>query len=800
MLSDATSIQLSGANFSPVTLLPPFETQGNKPGKYVKASLLYGRNGTGKSTIARAFRKVRDDDARTVRSAELLDSNGATVSVSDDEKARIFVFDEDFVEEKVKLRESNLDTIVMLGESKDVDERLEAAINERDSAKKTMEDLEESFIEYSDRNNPKSPAYYQDRMKSALQGDAAWAGRDKEIKGARRNTSVKEDSYRQFIGLSPSKHKDELLVDFRDGMERLSAARTGNASIDRMVPALPHLDDDYDDRVTDLLQKALQKPELSEREQFLLELVEKGQGERVAAIAEDFGSDGLTRCPHCLQTVTKDYRQGLVESVRKVLNKAVEEHRDALRQHLIATVDMDLSDYGCLGSFVVCNSLLRDLNHAILKCNDCINRKIDNPYEPLDEGALQITSLSTRLGASLASLERERVEFNRKATDVRAISKKLMGINADIAHYDVCDLAVQMETQERELKSARERLEKATAAYEDRRGAVDALEAEKRNVRIAVDSINSCMSYIFFSEDRLRVELRDGEYRLRSRGRSVRPRDVSVGERNILALSYFFTSILEGKEAGSYSDECLIVLDDPVSSYDLENKVGILSFLNFELGRYLCSNERTRVLVMTHDLGAVFDLEKTLKEVMDSVKARGFSKPMEYTLLELRDGQVGRFQYKSRQEYTELVEAVYEYACGQPSPYEPVIGNVMRQMLEAYARFEHRCSIETASTNEQVLNLLPEEEYRSYFRNLMYRLVLHGGSHRDEQVRAMADMRFFSTISETEKRRTARDILCFVFLLSEGHLCAHLQEIDRDARSKLQEWCDDVRARATVVP
>ena len=37
--------------------------------------------------------------------------------------------------------------------------------------------------------------------------------------------------------------------------------------------------------------------------------------------------------------------------------------------------------------------------------------------------------------------------------------------------------------------------------------------------------------------------------------------------------------------------------------------------------------------------------------------------------------------------------------------------------------------------------------------NLMYRLVLHGGSHREEQVKALDDMNFFSVVSSADKQR-----------------------------------------------
>lgn len=60
--------------------------------------------------------------------------------------------------------------------------------------------------------------------------------------------------------------------------------------------------------------------------------------------------------------------------------------------------------------------------------------------------------------------------------------------------------------------------------------AVQYLEAQRNSVTIALDVMNNYMKYIFFEEDRLKIEY-DGEvYKLLSHGRSVKPRDISVGE------------------------------------------------------------------------------------------------------------------------------------------------------------------------------------------------------------------------------------------------------------------------------
>ena len=90
------------------------------------------------------------------------------------------------------------------------------------------------------------------------------------------------------------------------------------------------------------------------------------------------------------------------------------------------------------------------------------------------------------------------------------------------------------------------------------------------------------------------------------------------------------------------------------------------------------------------------------------------------------------------------------------------------------------------SCDKNILKVLGEHSV--YFENLMYRLVLHGESHYEEQVNSMHDgNNFYEFISEEEKQKTARNILCFIHLLNPYHLVAYLKD-EKDAISNIQKW------------
>ncbi|MCK9315570.1 MAG: AAA family ATPase [Verrucomicrobia bacterium] len=235
----------------------------------------------------------------------------------------------------------------------------------------------------------------------------------------------------------------------------------------------------------------------------------------------------------------------------------------------------------------------------------------------------------------------------------------------------------------------------------------------------------------------------------------------------------------------------MLVIDDPVSSFDTENRIGILSFLKYKLSEFLEKNRNTKALVMTHDLMTFYDLHKIFREIVAACKQRGAQPEAKINLFEIRERRLIDFSFDKRHEYTEILKNVYKYAKDQANNFELVIGNMMRQALEAFSTFEYKKGIEGVSTDQQILNLLPKQEYVLYYSNLMYRLVLHGGSHMEERVRAMKDLNFFNFISEEEKKRTAKDILCFIYLLNERHLLEHLRECE-NVETELKSWCKNI--------
>lgn len=795
MLKDITGIRLLGANFETVTDILMLDPNEGNTKKNVKGSLIYGRNGAGKSTLAKAIKKAKGETQDTINQAEFLDINNSPVILSEKENARVFVFDEEYIDKNIKFREEGLDTIIMVGHQVKLEDEIKDTKNRLEKVKNKLEQKTEIIYKIENPECVESPLYYVKKMRSALQGNSSWAGRDKTIKGNRQNTKVSDDTFEQFIGLSTKETRDQLVIEFDNKLKELQIAQKGDAIISEKVPIL---NIDYDEsEITRLLKTRIEKPLLSAREKYLFGLVQAGKTEQLTSMVDTFSNKEVHDCPYCAQPVSDEYKDNLVQSIQKILSKEVEKHQTALKSFKREEIIFDFAPYVKLKTnYELCVNLLSEINSSILYNNSIIQSKIDNPYDCCEQKIKSINALWIQFNSVLELLEYERMEYNKNVTATQPIINELTDINGHIAYYDIKDFYNKYLSCIKQESKDRKEYSEIQAEFNKVSQDLNELEAKQKNVKIALSIINHNLSYIFFSSERFRIEYKNNNYVLLSNGKSVCPSQISQGERNIIGLCYFFASILQNQEENiAYTKDYLLVIDDPISSFDIENRTGIMSFLRYKLGKFLLGNIDTRAIIMTHDLLTFYDCGKIFDELTAGCRSK-YNTNFIYKQYELKNKTLIRFSYKSRQEYTELLKIVYNFALGNVSDYNLIIGNIMRQVLEAFSTFQYKKGIDNISTDRGILDLLPDV-YQTYFENLMYRLILNNGSHKLDQTKSMYDMNFFAVISESEKQRTAKEILCFIYLLNKKHLLCHLEEC-KYVEQNLTQWCEDIKCNAGV--
>lgn len=786
MIEDIYKIQFKGAAFTQETILPFFDKESER------ISIIYGRNGSGKSTVSKAIFKAAGEDVDGIESAVFLSSDNSSVNFENTNEKSVYVFNEQYIVDNVKLKKEGLDTIVMLGKQVDLDEQILKAEVEKIDLLTSQKKLNMEYEKYKSSSSLLSPQYYFDKMKNMLMGDTNWAGRVNDIKGGKRNSPVSEPVIKSLAENKPNDSLETLESVYKVKFRQLEQAKTGEGKITTLVKAenLKLVDEIS---IINLLAQKIEKPELTEREQYLISLLNTEKDNQLEEMKEFFSNSRATRCPFCLQEISTEYREDFFRSISKVLSRIVEEHKINLAKCKINEIYFDTVPFEVVDKELLkqCGEQVALVNAKIAGVNNLLQKKIDNPYEAITLLKLEINDEITKLCSLLDDLQRKIAVYNRPFENVALLQGELLEINNHIAYYQIKDDydAYIRQTKEKEEKD--KQIKQVESELKAANELINKLKAQKESVDIAVDIINENLKYVFFSSNKLEIKVDNGTYKLLSSGNRVRPQDISLGERNVLALCYFFTEILNQKERDkAYSNELLVVIDDPISSFDNENKIGIMSFLKSKIGSILCANLNTKIIILSHDIQSVFDLEKMCAEVNKKV-TRDISSSCKYRLLELIQKDFRDFRYKKHNEYTELIQEIYNFALSGSEDRELMIGNVMRRALEGFSTFCFKLGIDEVSCNPEVLEILGDD-FKDYFENLMYRLVLNSESHMEEGVRCIPDSDFCKMYTKEEKQKTARHILVFLYLLNQLHVKVHLEGIS-NAINNIEQWKETIK-------
>lgn len=791
MIKDIMGIRIQGANFETSKDLQFFINGKRAIDKTFRVSLLYGKNGAGKTTISKAFRKTSGTDESNILIADPIDSNGHTVPLTEDEKKHILVFNEDFVDSQVRFQQDGLDTVIVLGPAIGIEDKLKAAGKRFEEAANSKRKHAEVVAELNDDTSDKSPGYWEEKLDDCLRGDNNWAGRDRKLsERARIATRVYKGDYLRFVNRTPKNKRDELLLDFERLYEKLKDARSGKSAITADIPKLSPLQFD-EDAFLKTLEEKLERPELSEREKYLLSLVERREEEKVRAIKRFASIPKEEKCPFCFQNVSVEYKAGLLSSIQKILSKAVETHIEKLESFRQAQFSFDPSPFLELDENVTkkCEEAINAYNAEVERINGMIDQKKTNVFVPIS-ATVNLQARFHAVNAALEELEFMKTAYNANVTNAQPIIDELKEINADLAYYDTKEDYNRFLIQKKELETAQAESDKINEEFEAARNEYEKLQETRKSVRIAKDLINRWLSYIFFSDNRLSLESNGYRYYIKSSGKAITPDKLSTGERNTLSLCYFFSTIMQGKEKDKiYNEPYFIVIDDPISSFDVENCIGVLSFLKFQLNPYLCGQEDTKVLIMTHDLQTYFNLQKPTKDLSQAYSQGG--KSSKYAHIELLNNEVIPFNYENRHEYAALMIDVYNFAKNGGSEKTATIGNTMRRVVEAFSSFVYKCGISELCSKREIIDKL-NTQIRPYYENLLYRLVLHGSSHMEERVQSLETLDLSAYLSEETLQRTAKDMICLLYSLNDLHVLTYLGSI-KDAQSTINSWIEDIK-------
>lgn len=765
MFESFKKLSIKGGCFDSITELELFKKD--------PVSIIYGRNGSGKTTIANSIGELTKPIAE--RNPDFIVSSDTPIS--GDKRDCVFIFNEDFVREQVRVEKDGINTIVMLGEQVELDEKITKLQDDLLKLQNEYRKLEEEKDKYENASLSISPSYYFNQIRDGLRSDGGWADIDRDLKGNIQKSRINDEVVNRLMNL------EEPTEDFETLRERVTTdlnlyQESENAQPiiwTKVEPALP----DSLDAVNELLARPLDAPVLTDREQRLIKLLST-QSMYSTEDAQRLLETDWDICPVCYRDLTNTDRNELVQTLTHILNKEATEYKQLLQEALDTFIKIEielpafggnLNDKELKGAIVArtnINDILQIVRDKINQRNKNIYQGIEKPFSD-DELKIYSDALMVWINA-LQTIQNCVTKFNdsvkkrnslfnniRKNNDLLArkqLSALFYGYKQALANSDKNRIALI--GKDKDCKILQEQIKE--------------LQSQKERTDIALSYINQELQYVFYSNRKVKLEAGDGCYKLKINGKSVKPKKISVGERNVLGLCYFFAKLFGGKTTSNkYATEYLIVIDDPVSSFDYGNRIGVMSLLRYQFGNIIKGNTGSRILVLSHDLHSIFDLVKIRNEVIASRNS-------DRSFMELRNNKL-EVKYV-RNEYKKLLDSVYAYAVNSEAtdPDETLeisIGNIMRRLLEAFSSFCYDDSFEKMLRKDDILLKIPENK-RIYYGNFMYRLTLNTESHTEESIYSLDNIT--SCFTRDEKIQTAKSILLFLSYINDSHLNAYLSE------------------------
>ena len=744
-----------------------------------RVSVIFGHNGSGKTTIARQIASAAKRDSGSY----FYDGDNAKLELDLAEAERVRVFDESYIESKIRIKDDGLQAIVMLGDQADAEAKI-AEINEK------LETDEEEIAELENRKKAlESGPSSVDQLRADAMDDAkngGWGQRGQDVKRLKSKMVLNANRWSSILQASTTSSRNEVDERYRTKLAGYRKAQASGSLIDTRLEPIMYTHDD-EEKLIRILGRVLDESELTDRERRILSLVQNGRQDMVEMARVEFASGEATVCPLCQQEVSKEYGESLERSIVKILGKEVDEYKTELRAIALPDIqEAEIPQQVSGDAKAAYASACSKAGSSVEGYRELIRKRETNLYTPLDEIPHGLADAIDLLNDSIVSVNGEIDTINEAFRNRERMEQELLELSDQIAWIDAHAKIELHAKAEKELADVNNRLSEQQSLKKSHQSDKRQQEARLCQVDIAADIINRYLASVYFDVNRFRLVPSDERYAIRSHGNPVMPKDISTGERNILALCYFFSEGGENKREGSEdNDPQYIVLDDPVSSFDMENRIGICSLIRERAEHLIGSNPDSRITVLTHDAGVVTELEHTFEDIKIST---GKTFIIDYLDL-ARDGT--RDRPMKIAEYTALLKRAYDFASSQTEDEREtqVIGNVLRRILEGYGTFNYGMGMEEISRNPELSARFGD--LAPLLGSVMYRLAFNDESHMRERLSALNTPLNFSRYSYDEKKACAQCVFVILDKLDHEHVRHQLKKSnvsDKDIGNKLACW------------
>jgi putative ATP/GTP binding protein len=315
------------------------------------------------------------------------------------------------------------------------------------------------------------------------------------------------------------------------------------------------------------------------------------------------------------------------------------------------------------------------------------------------------------------------------------------------------------------------------------------LEGEEYDPNIILENINSLL-YQVFGRDYISLAhgVQQGKYRALIRDEEVPLSKLSTGERNVLALCYFFAYIMNGSHCESIEEflkrDQIIVLDDPISSFDGNNKYGMTVLLVYLFRIILSYESKAKLIIMTHDSSFAINLSKAVKSIDAELLA-------EWELQYNDNHPLKVENFDDFDMYRSVLKDIYNFVTRGESGAKVPVPNDIRRVWEAFLCFELG---ETSIANMNILRTMKEccnlnSDKEKFLDAFIPQVFLNIDSHSKDQIRN-GNYFLAPALEGGQYEYFVKQITCFIHMVSPYHIAWRIggkNDEKKERQQKLDE-------------
>lgn len=634
-----------------------------KTAKFNQNNIIFGHNGSGKSSLANGIAKVY-------------------LSSGDKEASRFF--SGKYVENTLLLEDkSGIRGIVSNFGEKDVD--IEKKV---DANNKKIQEFDAQHTKQTSKKTKVTDEVEQ-QIKEVVKRRK---DKNKKINNKPDNKTVQEkitlwvkdydDSYKIF----PDEDYNAITgnADFSAESEQLNLLE---------IPAMPPFSDEITNELTTIF--ATEYKNVAVPEHTIVDWLQSGLHIH----------EGKEQCEFCGAKIDM---KSIKERVNAYLNDEKHQATVTLDNHKDSLVAIKLTAEGLIKQKDSYKQVLGlgdtqidfdGVAHSIAKLSSIITGSIDTKIKSMNVAlAFSSDELSTALKTvndAIDGLEKAKKHSSQSLTDkinrLEILVKGAIGLEIKNSR-PILDNLTKIEDADTQIKELDAKIKKLEEAN-------DKLLAQKSDLADFAQYLNTVLKDLGLN---FILSLSNNVYVLKhTDGASLKMSDISDGERNLLSLIYFYYEMFNDS-SGAFKDIIkLIVIDDPISSLDDGNK-----FYITELVRSMLEQASAQIFVLTHSWDDFCNLaygrnddETSLFQVR---KESGISNIYDLSNKKLLKPYIMLYREVDDFRQKDLASISDDEALHMP--------NTMRRVLEEYVKFQVNVDFATASSTGDISKALFKDE------------------------------------------------------------------------------------------